>query len=342
MKIQQVFVIGMREELRSVLSAATGRAFPGVQVTPLETFAEAQARPSLERVVLVLIEPSPSVVAGAHSARDAGGLLRWPTLVIATKQPEPGVDWLPPEECDEKTLVRALVNTAEKHALARENARLRGDLLTVARRVNHDLRSSLNGVMTASEVIREIFGTEKPEDVELIQPVTDSAAEIARLMDQVSFIAKATAAPAVPQVLAMDELVWKGLSRVEARIGEKRAHVTHAEAWPMVTGVASWIETVWTNLILNAVEHGGLEPWVEVAWGERDNEFLFWVDDRGPGVPPEKRGALFTPFHRLADAGAIKGFGLAVVQRLVEMQGGRAGHEPREGGGSRFYFTLPR
>jgi signal transduction histidine kinase len=51
---------------------------------------------------------------------------------------------------------------------------------------------------------------------------------------------------------------------------------------------------------------------------------------------------LFTPFHRLAEAGSMRGFGLSVVQRLTELLGGKYGYEPREGGGARFYFTLPK
>jgi signal transduction histidine kinase len=342
MKIQQVFVIGMREELTPILSEAARRAFPEAAFTPLENLAQAQARPKDERGVMVLVDPAPSVVAGARTALDSSGLLHWPALVLSAKQPENGVDWLEPEEWTARALTRALHDAVRKHALVRENARLRGDLLTVSRRVNHDLRSSLNGVVTASEVLKEIFASERPEDAELIQPVSDSAAEIARLIDQVSFVTKATAAPTKPQTLAMDELVWKGLSRVEARIHERQAHVTHAEAWPHVHGVASWIETIWTNLILNAIEHGGLNPRVEVGWDDMDHEQRFWVDDRGPGVAAEKKAALFTPFHRLAEASSIRGFGLAVVQRLTELLGGRTGYQSREGGGCRFYFTLPK
>ena len=342
MKIQHVFVIGMREELRPLLTEAAREAFPEAVLTPLETFAQAKAWPDGGRGILILVEPTASLVAGAKTGLDASGLFHWPAVVVASTPPEPGVDWLGPEDWNVRTLVRVLLCAVEKHLLARDNARLRGDLLTIARRVNHDLRSSLNGVMTASEVIKEILGAERPEDLELIQPVADSAAEIARLIDQVSFVAKATAMPALSQQLPMNELMWKGISRLEALISERKAEVTHGEEWPVVFGVASWLETVWTYLILNAVEHGGAPPSVELSWDETETEQRFWVADRGPGVLADRRGALFTPFHRLAESGAARGFGLAVVQRLIDLLGGRTGYEPREGGGSRFYFTLPK
>ncbi|HWA39742.1 MAG TPA: ATP-binding protein [Burkholderiales bacterium] len=36
------------------------------------------------------------------------------------------------------------------------------------------------------------------------------------------------------------------------------------------------------------------------------------------------------------------GLGLAISKRLVEMMQGRIGFEPREGGGTTFWFELPR
>jgi signal transduction histidine kinase len=293
-----------------------------------------------ERTLFVLVDPTPAFATDFAAAVDASGLPRWPVLVVAEEKPFPGADWMGPAEVSAPALARALADVTEKHALRRENARLKGDLLTIARRVNHDLRSSLNGVVTAGEVIKEVLLSDRPEDLELVQPVADSAAEISRLIDQVSFVARATAADAVFQELPMDELMWRGLSRVERRIRELDAEVSHGENWPVVRGVGPWIETIWTHLLSNALEHSGGRPVIALGWREEEAVHRFWVEDRGPGVPPEKRAALFTPFHRLAGSGAPKGFGLSIVQRLLELQGGGHGHEVREGGGARFYFTL--
>ena len=59
-----------------------------------------------------------------------------------------------------------------------------------------------------------------------------------------------------------------------------------------------------------------------------------------PGVPAAKQAALFTPFDRLHMVIGV-GLGLAIVERLVALQGGRSGHESPAAGGARFYFTLP-
>jgi len=70
-----------------------------------------------------------------------------------------------------------------------------------------------------------------------------------------------------------------------------------------------------------------------------------FVRDFGPGVPEDKRDAIFERHreHRLfsdADTPGI-GLGLPICRRLAEMNGGTIGVELAEGGGSFFYFTLP-
>jgi signal transduction histidine kinase len=64
------------------------------------------------------------------------------------------------------------------------------------------------------------------------------------------------------------------------------------------------------------------------------------VCDQGPGVPAERRGAVFEPF-RSGEAGGSVGLGLAIVRGLVEAHGGRVWYQPNEPQGSRFTIELP-
>lgn len=332
--IQHVFILGLQGTPSVSFTQAVQTAFPGATISTADNGSLTALADDHRRALVVIAGEAPALAAELRAVPDTRALPRWPVVEIG--------DPAAIDKADNVSLWAALFREAvEKHTLQRENARLRGDLLTVSRRVNHDLRSSLNGIVTASEVMREILSADMPDDVVLVQPVVDSAAEIARIIEQVSFIAKASVSTGERQELRMDELVWKGLARVERRSLERHAHITHMEEWPVVRGVASWIEMMWAALFSNALEHGGQKPEIAAGWFETDDEQVFHVDDRGPGVPAEKRGQLFTPFHRLGEASSMRGFGLAVVQRLADLQGGRCGYEPRPDG-ARFYFTLPK
>jgi two-component system sensor kinase FixL len=63
------------------------------------------------------------------------------------------------------------------------------------------------------------------------------------------------------------------------------------------------------------------------------------VRDRGTGIPGEVRDHLFEQFFTTKEDGL--GMGLSIVRSIVEAHGGRIGADNAEGGGARFYFTLP-
>jgi signal transduction histidine kinase len=69
------------------------------------------------------------------------------------------------------------------------------------------------------------------------------------------------------------------------------------------------------------------------------------VADSGPGIPPDELPQIFERFHRADKARAREtggsGLGLSIVQRLVEMQGGRIWASSALGHGATFHVALP-
>jgi two-component system sensor histidine kinase/response regulator len=113
--------------------------------------------------------------------------------------------------------------------------------------------------------------------------------------------------------------------------------------WPGASGYGPWVEEVWVNYLSNAIKYGGKPPHVELgAELQTNNMVCFWVRDNGPGIPPEARARLFTPFTRLDQVRTQgHGLGLSIVRRIVEKLGGQVGVTSASGQGSAFSFTLP-
>jgi signal transduction histidine kinase len=71
----------------------------------------------------------------------------------------------------------------------------------------------------------------------------------------------------------------------------------------------------------------------------------FHVTDQGPGIPADRREAIFEPFVQLETnqvmSQAGTGLGLSICRRLVQAMGGDLTLESEVGRGSRFSFWIP-
>ena len=70
------------------------------------------------------------------------------------------------------------------------------------------------------------------------------------------------------------------------------------------------------------------------------------VIDRGPGIPDEFRGRIFSRFAQSAPGGDAPnggtGLGLAISKEIIEATGGEIGFESKPGVETIFYFEIPR
>jgi signal transduction histidine kinase len=235
-----------------------------------------------------------------------------------------------------RQLIGAMKN---ERALEEENARLRGDLLTIASRVSHDLRTPLGGIVTAAEMLHE-FHSEQQQAGTMTKAISDSVDDLTHLIGQISFITRATANPIQPGPVNMAEVVSRTLQRLEHRILKKGAIVVEPPSWPEVRGVAPWLDVIWSNYLTNALEHTTEKPRIELTWREENGSCRFGIFDNGGGVREDLRPLLFQPFDTLHKPGGARGLGLSIVQRLLQLQGGHCGYEPLTGG-SFFFFSLP-
>lgn len=116
---------------------------------------------------------------------------------------------------------------------------------------------------------------------------------------------------------------------------------TPADPDCIVRGSAEGIALALTNLVENAVFHGGGGP-IHVTVGPGP---VIAVSDEGPGLPDVSHQALFEPFWRgVAAPKGGAGLGLAIVDRIQRAHGGHveASNAPEGGAVFRlFYMQAP-
>lgn len=118
--------------------------------------------------------------------------------------------------------------------------------------------------------------------------------------------------------------------------------VMATEAW--VRSDRRLLRRVLQNLVANGIKYtrtGG----VLLGVRRRGDDLRIMVSDTGPGIPPDKRTAVFKEFHRLEGAGSNVtgvGLGLSIVERIGRILGHQIDLVSEPMRGSTFAVTVPR
>lgn len=237
-----------------------------------------------------------------------------------------------------------------------EQTRLRERLAALgqmAAGLAHEIRNPLAGMEVLAGLLKRRL-VSRPEEQAL---VTELGAELRSLADTVRASLDFVRPIALERgPVDLVELLEDSLSVARTRLPwGGRIERDYDVGLPRFHGDAQQLRTVFTNLILNALEsmdsgHGAGEPRLGLALRTRgvpgveaapplSREFVVGVSDSGPGIPSELREKIFYPFFTTKQRGA--GVGLATVQKIVATHGGGVELESEPGEGSTFRLRFP-
>jgi PAS domain S-box-containing protein len=281
--------------------------------------------------------------------------------MISRKAPEAGIirnprrdgidvlcDWtFTPLVNPEGTLIAILAQGRDVTA-QREAERVKKEFTST---LSHELRTPLTSIIGSLQLINTGVVGDVPADVAEMTGVAERNGQ--RLLDLINDLldiekiesGKLTLSP---ELLAIDDLVREAMVLNKA-FGERfGVQFRLAASLPglKVVGDHKRLLQVMTNLLSNAAKFSPAGDAVEIRVEDTGAAVRVEVQDRGPGIPEAFRSRIFGRFAQ-ADSTASRqkggtGLGLAICKRLVEMMHGRIGFEDRPGGGTTFWFELPR
>lgn len=215
--------------------------------------------------------------------------------------------------------------------------------------VSHDLRTPLTALIGQLETIRIKNGELAPEatarlqekalqNAQHLRTLTEALAELAKL-DSPEF--RAQAEPLQIGELT-DDVVQRFATRAELHgIG---LVVDYPDGLPLTPVDAALLDRALSNLLDNAlrVTPDGGRVAVRVAMAETGMRVE--VTDTGPGVALDDQESVFDVFYQTSkhrESRGSSGLGLAIVRRVAELHGGRAGLRSQPGQGATFFIELP-
>ena len=186
---------------------------------------------------------------------------------------------------------------------------------------------------------------EQPDESagEFINYAVDGAKRMQKLIDDLLVYSR-VGAKAKEFVETDCEIIFEqAVMNLQIAIQESGGEVSH-DALPKVMADDVQLSQLFQNLIGNAIKfHGEAPPRVHVSAEQKENEWVFSVQNNGIGIAPEFSERIFQIFQRLhtRDEYSGTGIGLAVCKKIVERHGGHIWVESPLEQGAIFYFTLP-
>jgi two-component system sensor histidine kinase/response regulator len=218
--------------------------------------------------------------------------------------------------------------------------------------MSHEIRTPMNAIVGLAEVLGETPLTN--EQRRYVNTMFANGKSLLELINNILDLAKIESGrlTTVEEEFDVGELSESVAESLALRAHEKNLELTvwiDPELPPVVIGDPLRLRQIIVNLLGNAVkftEFGQVSLSVEkVSAAAGSAEILFTVSDTGIGIPEEKIDAVFQVFTQL-DADASRrlegsGLGLTIVNRLLELLGGKLTVKSELLKGSSFRATVP-
>lgn len=228
----------------------------------------------------------------------------------------------------------------------RELDRLRSDFVSA---VSHELRTPLSLIKGyAGTLLREDLALPPETQRRFLAQIDAAADRLQRLINDLFTVSRLEAGrldlqPRPTDAGSLVRKVAEGLQQVADQHIQVRLPLIPLQAHLDPDRITQVLD----NLLGNAIKFSPPGGTIAVsATLEGDGDWLhIWVEDEGPGIPPQHLEHIFEKFYRV-ERGVVRkasgvGLGLHICKSIVEAHGGRIWAENRPEGGSAFHFRVP-
>ncbi len=237
-------------------------------------------------------------------------------------------------------LLKALEESAEALARSERERTWR----EIAQQVAHEIKNPLTPMRLRIEQLLRRYDPTDPQWQDYFRKTMEALQQQIDLLNRIAGEFSEYARMPQPQPVVMDV---RSLLQRTIDTFRDTSHVRIEWQCPAEESTARvdphHFQQIIVNLIKNAIQaipphrtDGKVRVRVEAA----DGGLLITVEDNGTGIPPEIRDQIFT--IRFSTKRRGRGWGLALVERLVSQMRGRIWFESTPGKGTTFYVWFPR
>ena len=217
--------------------------------------------------------------------------------------------------------------------------------------LGHDLRTPLGAVITSAKFMLETHELKEPHAT-LTSRIVSSSTRMNHLVGDLLDFTRSRLGGGIPiarEGMSMGKVVHDVVNEMAAAHPDRTIEV-NARGGLEGEWDCARISQVLTNLIGNALEHGGARAHVTVDVRGDEKEVAIAVHNDGGAIPAERLNGIFNPMKGKESAGKGAatgasdnlGLGLYIAERIVNAHKGRIDVESAKGRGTTFTVHLPR
>lgn len=209
--------------------------------------------------------------------------------------------------------------------------------------VSHDLKAPLHAISNLTGWIEEDmkgkFSEETSSNFNIIK------SRVARMEDLINGLlefARANHKKGEKSCVDLNEFINEV---IEFCAVPPNCSIAIAGKLPTLFGDKIKFQQIFANLIGNAIKYNDKsEINIVIGAEEKENDWLIYVRDNGPGIDSRFFEKIFVIFQTLNPRDTVEstGVGLAIVKKIIEEEGGEIWVESELKKGSEFKFTWPK
>ena len=213
--------------------------------------------------------------------------------------------------------------------------------------VSHEIRTPLTTIRTATDLLaryaEQLSPQERESELKAIQREVDV---MSALVEDVLAIGRTEgeAFELSLRPVALAETVreiWSAMARAHG--DRHRLDLAVGDGVETLPLDPTLLRPILSNLLGDAIKFSPEAETVRVGLAVDGGEVAIRVADRGIGIPAEQQEAIWQPFNRASNVGAISGsgLGLTIARQAVERHGGTMRLDSVEGEGTEVLVRLP-
>lgn len=209
--------------------------------------------------------------------------------------------------------------------------------------VAHEINNPLSAIIANAQILRREITSQDSDlldSVKLIEMAGTRASQVVR-----NLLGIARKEKYEFEAIDLNETIQNALTLVQHELVGRpiQMHLDLADDLPPVLASRDQLQSVWINLLLNAIDALDKEMgYLSLSSSYTGKDFVVTIVDNGRGIPHDHLGRVFEPFYTTKSPGRGTGLGLSVCLRVIRHHGGNIEVDSHPGKWTRFTVHLPR